>query len=429
MNTFDKIIGYEAIKKELMQICDMIKNPGAYKKLGAKLPQGVLLHGEPGLGKTLIATAFIESCGLRAYTLRKNRGSADFIANITNTFKEAKENAPCIVFLDDMDKFANEDYSRRDTEEYVAIQAGIDDVKDCEVFVIATANDIDKMPGSLLRSGRFDRRILVEAPNDKDAEGIIEYYLRDKVISADVNMEDLSKMISYSSCAELETMLNEAAISAACARKEKIEMCDLTNAVLRLQYESPDDFSVCSDETMLKSALHEAGHIVVCETLEKGSVGLASIRTTDATELRGFIHRCKSLPGGEAYVMVGLAGKAAVELYYSDTCTYGCSDDIRKSFSILRKEMTEEASLGFGMVNFTHRRFDDTSDEYLFQSEVVTQAQLEYYMVKTRKLLLENRAFLENLRDALLAKETLLYSDIQVIRQKSITNQHLNSPI
>ena len=223
MSALDKVIGYEAIKNELLQICDMIHNREIYEELGARLPQGILLYGEPGLGKTLMAKSFIEESGLKAYIVRRNKGDDDFIGEITDTFHRAKENTPCVIFLDDMDKFANEDSDHRDAEEYVAVQSGIDEVKNCDVFVLATANEMRKLPGSLVRSGRFDRKIEVKCPTDKDANKIIAHYLSDKKVSKNVNMEDLSKMISYSSCAELETILNEAAISAAYKRKTDIE--------------------------------------------------------------------------------------------------------------------------------------------------------------------------------------------------------------
>ena len=122
MSKFDNIIGYETIKKELMQICDMLKNKEIYENLGAKLPHGILLHGEPGLGKSLMAKCFIEESGLKTYTVRRNKGTDDFMKEITETFEKAKENTPAIVFLDDMDKFANEDEKLCDAEEYVAIQ-------------------------------------------------------------------------------------------------------------------------------------------------------------------------------------------------------------------------------------------------------------------------------------------------------------------
>ena len=229
MSAFDKVIGYGSIKKELMQIVDMIRNKEMYSKLGAKLPHGAMLVGDPGLGKTLMTNCFIEESGLKTLTIRKDRSNGEFLNRITEVFEKAKEKEPCIIFLDDLDKFANEDDDHRDAEEYVAVQAGIDEVKDHEVFVIATVNDPNKLPDSLKRSGRFDRIIKVGCPSHKDAEQIIDHYLSDKKISKDVNREDLAKMITYSSCAELETILNEAAINAAYERKDSIGINDLVN--------------------------------------------------------------------------------------------------------------------------------------------------------------------------------------------------------
>ena len=184
MNAFERIIGYDSIKNELIQICDMIHNKDVYEKLGAKLPQGVLIHGEPGLGKTLMAKCFIEECGLETYTVRRNRGNDDFVGLITDVFEKAKENAPALIFLDDMDKFANEDEAHRNAEEYVAVQSGIDEVKGYGVFVLATANCIRNLPQSLLRSGRFDRKIEVKRPSEADSKTVIHSATLSSISSA-----------------------------------------------------------------------------------------------------------------------------------------------------------------------------------------------------------------------------------------------------
>lgn len=419
MSAFDKVIGYESIKNELLQICDMIHNKKIYEALGAKLPQGILLYGDPGLGKTLMAKSFIEESGLKAYIVRKNKGNDDFIGEITDTFRRAKENTPCVIFLDDMDKFANEDSNHRDAEEYVAVQAGIDEVKNCDVFVLATANEVRKLPGSLVRSGRFDRKIEVKCPTDKDANEIIKHYLSDKKVSENVNMDDLSKMISYSSCAELETILNEAAISAAYKRKTNIEMEDLVKSVLRMIYDSPDNYTKASAEDMKKNALHEAGHLVVSEVLCPGSVGLASLRSTGRDSTGGFIHRCKELYRRPYYVLISLAGKAAVELYYCDTVASGCESDINRAFNYIRDGISENATLGFGMIDVATRRFCDTSENMNSRSEAVTHAELERYMRIAKDILLKNREFLERVTAALIEKETLLYSDIRALTEST----------
>lgn len=275
MNAFDKVIGYKATKRELLQLCDMLRNREIYEEMGARLPHGLLLYGDPGLGKTLLARCFVEESGLHTITVRRNKGGDAFIDGITQAFASAKTKAPSIVLLDDMDKFANEDDTHCDAPEYAAVQAGIDDVKDTGVFVIATANDIRKLPSSLRRSGRFDRKIGLQAPTASDAEEIIAHYLKTKRVSDSVNMEDLTRMMRYNSCAELETILNEAAVRAAFARKTGIDMEDMVSVVLKQQYGAQEDMPRVSDEVIEKVALHEAGHLVVCEALCPGSVGFA----------------------------------------------------------------------------------------------------------------------------------------------------------
>lgn len=417
MSAFDRIIGYQTIKEELLQICDMIHNREIYENLGAKLPQGILLYGDPGLGKSLMAKSFITESGLPAYIVRRDKGSDDFIGKITDTFEKAKKNAPAIVLLDDMDKFANEDDRHIDAEEYVAVQAGIDEVKGCNVFVFATVNEIRKLPRSLIRSGRFDRKIEVNSPTDKDAEEIIKYYLGQKKVSDNVNMDDLVKMVSYGSCAELETILNEAAIGAAYARKEKIEMDDLVKSVLRMQYDAPDNFTKKSSDALKEIALHEAGHLVVSEILTPGSVGLASLRTAGRDSTGGFIHRCMPVTRRAHHILISLAGKAAVELYYSGVCASGCQSDIRKAASNIRDAISESGTGGFGMIDVANHRFPESSESFNSRNESVVHAELERYMFKAREILIKNRDFLEKAAQMLSEKETLLYSDIRKLRE------------
>lgn len=415
MSSFEKVIGYETIKNELMQICDMLRNKQIYQNLGAKFPNGVLLYGEPGLGKTLMAKCFLEECGLKSFTIRKNQ-SDNFVSYITETFQKAKEKAPSVVFLDDMDKFANEDNMHRDAEEYVAVQAGIDDVKECEVFVLATANEMRKLPNSLTRAGRFDRSIEVCSPNMKDCEKIIRHYLTNKKIAPDINIEDVVKMISYSSCAVLETIINEAAVSAGYKRKDYIEISDIVNAVLKMEYNSPDDFTKVPEKELKKIALHEAGHVVMSDILCEGSVGLASLRISGRNSAGGFVRRCKELSSVESQVLVSLAGKAAVELSYG-TYAQGCRSDIRKAKESIRDEISENGSMGFAMVDVASHRFPDTSESMNSRNEAVVQAELERHLFKAKEILLKNKEYLEQITKALLEKETLLASDIQKIRE------------
>ena len=411
MSQFDKVIGYDSIKQELLEICDIIKNRDVYKKLGAKLPHGILLYGDPGLGKTLVAKCFIEESGIKSYTIRRNKGDATFIDCITSTFEEAKKNAPCIILLDDLDKFSTTDDAYGDEEEYVAVQAGIDEVANSDVLVVATVNNLRKLPVSLYRSGRFDRKIYFESPSSADAEKIISHFLSNKNVSSDVNMGDLSKMISYSSCAKLESIINDAAISAGFNRHDQISMDDIVKVVLRNQYGVPDENLLVADGQIEKTALHEAGHAVVLETLVPGSVGLVSIRRSGRSNSGGFVHCCKDVETRRAEIMVSLAGKAAVELYFSETVASGCQSDLDSAFTMIKDGIAESATNGLGFLG------KPESADGSFLLETVVHAELEHYMVKTKEILLKNRAFLEAVRNALIEKDTLLSSDIQAIKE------------
>lgn len=182
MNEFDKIIGYKDIKAELIRLCDVLKNNEKYKALGVTPIGGLLLNGDPGVGKTLMANCFIKESGRKAFVCRKNKPDGEFVNGIKNVFTEATENAPSIVFLDDMDKFANEDNYHRNAEEYVTVQSCIDEAKGKDVFVLATTNGTNNLPDSLLRAGRFDTVINVDAPKGEDAVEIVKYYLAQKEI-------------------------------------------------------------------------------------------------------------------------------------------------------------------------------------------------------------------------------------------------------
>ena len=155
----------------MIRICDIMRNHEFYSRLGVSVPNGLLLSGEPGLGKTLMANCFVKASGRKAFVCRKDKPDGDFVNHIKSVFDEAVENAPSIVFLDDMDKFsANGDEYHKNSEEFVTIQSCIDGVKGKEVFVLSTINDNNAIPKSLLRAGRFDNRIEVEPPKGEDAE-------------------------------------------------------------------------------------------------------------------------------------------------------------------------------------------------------------------------------------------------------------------
>ena len=417
MDAFEKVIGYEQVKTELRQIADIIKNREKYEKLGARMPKGILIFGEPGLGKTLLAEEFIRECGIYNRTVRRSSGDMDFISEMHQAFRDAKANVPSVILLDDLDKYANEDRDHADAKEYVAVQACIDNVKDEDVFIIATVNDIHKLPKSLRRAGRFDRKIRVEPPQDGDALKIIEHYLAGKAVDQDINVEDIVKMSSKSSCAELEMVLNEAAIFAAYEGRSSIGIEHITEAVLRMQYHTPKDANITSGEELEYTVLHEAGHIVMAEAIRKGSIGLASIRAVSKAEAGGFVHMCGKVERRPHAILISLAGKAAVEMYYAERCAGGCASDLEKASDLIRRGMTENATSGLALLDKEHQYFSET---HLARCETAVTVELERYMRIARQSLLDNREFLEKVRDALKEKETLLHSDIKFLRKGCI---------
>ena len=175
MNSFNKIIGYENVKNELYQIIDTIKNKEKYEKFGAKLPKGILLYGDPGLGKTMLAEAFIKECNIPYFSFIKNDDDKKCMYNINNAFKEAKCKGKAIIFFDDLDKFSDKEDDCRDCKIFNNIQKNIDSVKDSDVIILATANDYSKLPTSLTRDGRFDKKIHIKSPNNEDTKKIIKY--------------------------------------------------------------------------------------------------------------------------------------------------------------------------------------------------------------------------------------------------------------
>ena len=185
------------------------------------------------MGKTMMAKAFIDEAGCKTYLIRKDKPDGDFTNKIRETFEEARKNDLSIVLLDDMDKYANEDDTHRDAEEYITVQTCIDDSRDSNIFVIATANDKCCLPESLIRVGRFDKPIEINAPKLKDAEMIIKHFLDNKSVSEDIDPYEIARIMERSSCACLETVINDAGINAGFEGRATIEKTDIIEAYER----------------------------------------------------------------------------------------------------------------------------------------------------------------------------------------------------
>ena len=418
MSEFDKIIGYKDVKAELFRICDVIKNADKYKALGVAPIGGLLLDGDPGVGKTLMANCFIKESGRKSFVCRKNKPDGEFVNEIKNVFTEAAGNAPSIILLDDMDKFANEDDYHRNAEEYVTVQSCIDEIKGKDVFVLATTNGTDNLPRSLLRSGRFDYVISVDAPEGKDAVEIVKYYLSQKKAVAEIDAEEIARLLNGKSCAVLETVINTAGQYAGYENKEMIGVDDIIRACLRVIYNAPESTAPHNPVVLERTAYHEAGHAVVAEILESGSVDLVSVRKNTGT-VGGFTayHNPDdywiSKTHMENRVIAILGGKAATELIFGEADT-GANNDLHRAFDIVQRFADNYCSYGFG---YWEGR-DSSSDRLLRREDRIT-ADMETYYARARKILIDNKAFLEALAKRLQEKDTLVSSEIKEIKEKT----------
>lgn len=421
MRELDRVIGYESIKSELYRIIDIIHNPAKYRKLGVSIPKGILLDGEPGIGKTLMAKSFIKEAGLKAFVIRKDKPDGEFVDYIRETFNKAASEAPSIILLDDLDKFANEDRLHRDAEEYVTVQTCIDDVKELDVFVIATSNDYSKLPESLVRSGRFDKEFYMSFPKIEDAKKIIEFYLKDKKVGKDIDVEEIARFSEGYSCADLETVLNEAGICAGYENKKYISQDDIKRAVIRKLFNGcdPDDSNPESDRRL---AVHEVGHAVISELFNPGQVAFVSIETR-SRRVKGLVsrnkdeHRFEVFNNHEIEIMICLAGKAATELILNEI-DMGVNSDLHKANDTMTRLLDDASAYDFH--SWCHG--EETSQLVFDHLDTIKGAELSRYYLMTKQLLGKNRAFLEELIEKLVEKKTLSYKDIAPIREKYVSN-------
>lgn len=414
MNAFENIIGYKNEKEELARICDMVKHSEKYSRLGVKLPRGLLLHGVPGVGKTLMATALIAQMGRKCFTIRKDKSESEFVSYISKVFDEAKANAPAVIFLDDMDKFAA-DSDCRNPEEFVAIQTGFDGVRDSDVFIVATANDIDYIPRSLLRAGRFDRIIEINAPNRSEAVEIISHYIAGKSISDDVSPALVARLMDGSSCAELEGVLNEAGIYAGYEGEDAICRRHIISAVLRKMFDAEESINEMSAFEREEVAFHEAGHAVVAYSFDRETVSLISVRPSKS-DSRGVVQILQNETYSGSYtkmyerVLSILAGRAAIELKFGRV-DVGAVSDLNRASTIVQRFVKDYCVSGFAYLESGRYR---TLNSERSDDEIVTEskAMLGRMYEETKSILRANWDKVELLAAELVKRDTLLYEDI-----------------
>lgn len=428
MNKFDMIIGYASVKKELKQIADTLKNKDTYDQLGVSAPRGLLLYGEPGVGKSLMASAIIEASERPAFICRKDKPNGDFVKEIKATFDKAIADAPSIVYLDDMDKFANGDERHPDVEEYVTVQSCIDEAKGKEVFVLATVNNLRCLPRSLRRAGRFDRVIEIDKPHGKDAVNIISHYLSSKKVAKDIDAKTIARIMDGRSCAELETVINEAGLYAGYERAESITMDHFMEACLRTVFDVPasldddnddDYYTLLSDSNNVISQIvyHEAGHAVVSEILCPESVNLVSAHNRGVSS-GGFTdcyndRTCTPLYWAKSRIVGALGGMAAIEQKYG-IFDFGGERDLDQAFDRTRELIVNNCFSGFNL----HCNGYNDSERLKSEQEQAVSAEVEKFYRKAKEIISLNQEFFEKIAMALAQKKLLSAVDIKQIKSE-----------
>ena len=377
--TLNDVAGLKEEKEDLEEIIDFLKDPGKFTRLGARIPKGVLLEGAPGTGKTLLAKAVAGEAGVPFFSI----SGSDFVemfvgvgaSRVRDMFDEAKKNSPCIVFIDEIDAVARRRGTglggshdeREQTLNQLLVEMDGFGVNE-GIIVMAATNRVDVLDPAILRPGRFDRKISVGRPDIKGREDILKVHSKDKPLSEDVDLKEIARTTAGFSGADLENLMNEAAIGAARADRNYITQSDIKEAFIKVGIGKEKKSHVITDEEKRITAFHESGHAILFHELPKvGRVYTISIIPTGM----GAGGYTMQLPEkDEMYmtrgrmlqeIMVSLGGRIAEELVLDDITT-GDSADIRQATNIARHMvMRYGMSEKIGTINYEQ----ETDDVFL----------------------------------------------------------------
>ncbi|MGN8696337.1 ATP-dependent zinc metalloprotease FtsH [Bacillota bacterium HCP3S3_F1_1] len=374
--TFQDVAGLEEEKSDLEEIVDFLKDPAKYTSLGARIPKGVLLEGAPGTGKTLLAKAVAGEAGVPFYSI----SGSDFVemfvgvgaSRVRDMFEEAKKNSPCIVFIDEIDAVARRRGTgvggghdeREQTLNQLLVEMDGFGVNE-GIIVMAATNRADILDPAILRPGRFDRKITVARPDVKGREEILAVHARKKPLGDDVNLTEIAQTTAGFSGADLENLLNEAAIRAARENRPYINQTDIRAAFIKVGIGAEKKSRVISDKEKRITAYHESGHAILFHELEDvGPVYSVSIIPTGV----GAAGYTMPLPSRDEMfatrgqmlheIMVDFGGRIAEELILDDITT-GASNDIQKATATARSMVTKYGmSASIGTINYQQEEED-----------------------------------------------------------------------
>ena len=443
--TFKDVAGEDEAKESLVEVVDFLHNPGKYAKIGAKLPKGALLVGPPGTGKTLLAKAVAGEAKVPFFSLT----GSDFIemyvgvgaSRVRDLFKDATRNAPCIIFIDEIDAIGRSRESRYgggDTErentlnQLLSEMDGFDSSKG--ILILAATNRPEILDKALLRPGRFDRRIIVDKPDLKGRVEILKVHAKDVKMDETVDLEEIALATSGAVGSDLANMINEAAINAVKEKREYVNQQDLFAAVEQVLVGKEKKDRIMSKEERRIVSYHEVGHALV-SALQKNSEPVQKITIVPRT--MGALGYVMHVPEEEKYLnteaelrdmLVGLlAGRAAEEIVF-DTVTTGASNDIEKATNIAKSMVTQYGmSKKFGLIGLAtveNRYLDGTarlncSDATAAEVDTEVVAILKESYEKALELLKENRELMDKLAEFLIEKETITGKEfMKIFRQE-----------
>lgn len=434
--TFAQVAGLKEEKEELEEIVDFLKDPGKYTRVGARIPKGVLLEGPPGTGKTLLAKAVAGEAGVPFFSI----SGSDFVemfvgvgaSRVRDLFDEAKRNAPCIVFIDEIDAVARRRGTgmggghdeREQTLNQLLVEMDGFGVNE-GIIVMAATNRVDILDPAILRPGRFDRKVAVGTPDVGGREDILKVHVRNKPLGDDVDLKQVAQTTAGFTGADLENLMNEAAINAAKQGKRFLDQEDIKKAFIKVGIGAEKKSRVISEKEKRITAYHEAGHAILFHVLpDAGPVYTVSIIPTG----NGAAGYTMPLPEKDEMfrtkgqmlqdIMVSLGGRIAEEIIFKDITT-GASSDIKKATKVARKMVTR-----FGMSdNIGVICYDDDDDEVFIgrdlahaksHSESVSgeidrevKAIIDDCYAKAKAIILEHEKVLHSCAKLLLEKEKI----------------------
>lgn len=441
--TFKSVAGLKEEKEEVSELIDFLKNPKKFQKLGARIPKGVLLVGPPGTGKTLLARAVAGEAKVPFYYI----SGSDFVelfvgvgaSRVRDMFKEAKQNAPCLIFIDEIDAVGRQrgtglggghDEREQTLNQLLTEMDGFGSNEG--IIIIAATNRPDVLDPALLRPGRFDRQVTVNLPDVKEREAILEVHAKNKVLDENVNLKSIAERTPGYSGADLENMLNEAALLAVRRNKLSIGMDEIDEAGDRVLMGPAKTSRKVTDFEKKVVCFHEAGHAVIGIELPNGEE-VHKITIIPRGMAGGYT---QMLPKEERTMVMTkdelldritslLAGRVSEELFLNEMST-GASDDFKKATRIARSMVTEYGMSDLGPVQFEHRSEEvflgrdytksrNYSDTVALEIDQEVRKIIDACYKRAKDIIQKNKDLVNLLSETLMNKETLTKEEIEEI--------------